>query len=444
MKVFFSFICILLLVSSVKAKNEYQLEKYLNILIGEGNSAILHEIKQQNYQEYIVVDMLYNNTVNKNILTLNNAPETIIQYLKTGLQYKKFWDTIDINSYHMILNFYENNSTIKLLCAIVLKLRDPTLKNIDLAIPPVQKIEKKEDAFFYGIYICNNLKDKQKCWKYFYLSLNESDLFSKYKYLLDLIYPGVYNRLKESLAVSKIKDLRDKEDVKYIVQAVAGGDPWAALYVGNWHFERKRYNDAQEWYSFSVKYLPFQASGIGDKFTEIHDGNTARKFYSTAIQEGDNDTYLLLALLLSNQNIAETYDLAEASEYARQGEKEGIAICRFIVAYCEVMQKKISLEDAIQLIGNVSPDEKKTFLANWIWGQIYAFFHENKKAIYYFENADKIYHYQDIRPKRQLFHLYIEENNRIKANEKFTEILELIADPTKRNKTKIELEKLFK
>ena len=117
-------------------------------------------------------------------------------------------------------------------------------------------------------------------------------------------------------------------------------------------------------------------------------------------------------------NSPETY--SEAEKIAREGLTKGDRFNRFIIAYL-MMKRNEPFTEIENLLGEISQDEKTTYMANWYLAMVYKHYNHLDKALEYIQAADSVYNYKDPRPKKDLFQILL-------MQKKYKEAAKVMAD----------------
>lgn len=311
------------------------------------------------------------------------------------------------------------------------------------SIPPVLSIRNYKEAFGLSVYFAS-IGDEPNAKLYLYraVSMDMSfELEQKLNQFSDFFSPGLVSCIRKSyITLKKLADMKKEGriDVQQFQDAAKEGEPYANGFLGVYYANKNELKKSRLFFEKAVHILPEFYSFCGNLADEEKDYSHAKKCFLAAIDHGDLEAFLALAILLSDKD-ADVYNLKEAESIAEEGYKKGMVYCRYMIAYLKSLHdnnKKIN--DVLAIIGDVSAAEEKTFFANFILGQIYENYGKLDEATSFFDKADNAQRGKDIRPKYRKFTIWVKEKNIPCATKEMEDILKLIQDPMEKEKKKDE------
>lgn len=371
----------------------------------------------------------------------------IVSYYEFAMRKKSFWEAVDLPYLEKIAEKLNDDLSMQVVKDILFFLRDKKDASSPIKLPKPLDIQSLETRFFCGIYLCCILKNKDASWRYFNSSFSKEMIDSivlKYKDLLNAVYPGAFQRLTEYLEFNKklfkLKtDIYNKQYHSMLLNATKQKNPYAFLAVGVYYYSEKEYERAKKCFLIAAHEIPGIAFDFFELFDKISDRETAKKLLHIAIDDGGNNPHQFLAILLANS--PQTY--SEAEEIARAGLARGDRYNRFIIAYL-MMKQNEPLAEIEKLLGEISPDEKATYMVNWYLSMIYKHYNHLDKALEYIRAADGIYNYKDPRPKNELFQILLLQKKYKEASKVMTDIYNLDSNKIDLDARRQELEQAIK
>lgn len=402
-------------------------EKDFDEIFTNNELSIRKDADSDSKQVYQIISALHHS--NKSILEENKLFESptvtklIVSYYEFAMRKKSFWETIDLSFLELIAAKLHNDLYMQVIKDILFFLKDEKDVSSPIKLPKPLDIESLENRFFCGIYLCCT-KKQDASWRYFNSSfsedLNES-IALKYKDLLNVVYPGAFQRLAEYVVFNRqfieLKNsIYDKQYHSMLLNALKQNNPYAFLAIGPYYYSKKEYKRAKKCFLIAAREIPGVAFEYYELFDKISDRETVLKLLHIAKNDGGSNPYQFLAILLANS--PETY--SEAEKIAREGLTKGDRFNRFIIAYL-MMKRNEPFTEIENLLGEISQDEKTTYMANWYLAMVYKHYNHLDKALEYIQAADGVYNYKDPRPKKDLFQILL-------MQKKYKEAAKVMAD----------------
>ena len=374
--------------------NLQEWEKDFDEIFTNNELPIRKDADSDSKQVYQIISALHHS--NKSILEENKLFESptvtklIVSYYEFAMRKKSFWETIDLSFLELIAAKLHNDLYMQVIKDILFFLKD----------------------------------EKDVSWRYFNSSfsedLNES-IALKYKDLLNVVYPGAFQCLAEYVVFNRqfieLKNsIYDKQYHSMLLNALKQNNPYAFLAIGPYYYSKKEYKRAKKCFLIAAREIPGVAFEYYELFDKISDRETVLKLLHIAKNDGGSNPYQFLAILLANS--PETY--SEAEKIAREGLTKGDRFNRFIIAYL-MMKRNEPFTEIENLLGEISQDEKTTYMANWYLAMVYKHYNHLDKALEYIQAADSVYNYKDPRPKKDLFQILL-------MQKKYKEAAKVMAD----------------
>lgn len=373
----------------------------------------------------------------------NTQKRIVIRYYEYTLQKQAYWEALSIPYLEKIGDALDD-SYFRVLEQIIIHLNRPDSKMDGklCLIPRLYELKAPpRKSFFYGVYMGTVGGDKKLGLKYLYYAAvgdGGSSLFSAYRELLEQVFPGDPERFARMI---KSAEALRYDSAQKLLECVEGTQElWDAYWLGCFYYSGKQYDKAAKWILKAADSLPGIAFKSAEKFEAIGDYRTSEKLHEIAIQEGDIRSYLILAILLADKESG-IYDPKRAIVLCRKGCANNLPVCRFLLAVLLAEEKTHTLEDILKMVGAITPDEERSYFENATMGTVYESYKENALAVEFFLRADRIQHGLDIRPKKELFDLYLKLKKTEQAESVMKEILSLIDDPARKRE---EAEKMRK